>query len=327
VKYVFGPVPSRRLGRSLGVDPIPLKTCNWNCVYCQLGRSVPLEIERREYAPTEDILREIEDTIGRIGQNIDWVTFAGSGEPLLHSGIGRLIAGVKSMTTTPVAVLTNGSFLHLAECRAALLPADAVLPSVDAGSAGVFKKIDRPHPGISFEQHIEGLETFRREYQGRFWPEVVLVKGINDATETLEEIAVVLERLRPDVVHLNVPTRPPAESWVEPPDDEGLMRAIAIIGRSLPVVVPVDAGVELGEVDSVPDAVVAIVSRHPMREEEIRRILLRRTDGEVSAALAEAAADGRVQVVERFGARFWTAAGSRYSGGTLSGGSGRHDRS
>ena len=327
MKYVFGPVPSRRLGRSLGVDPVPLKTCNWNCVYCQLGRSVPMVSERREYAPPGEILAEIADALALRGAEIDWITFAGSGEPLLHSGIGGLIEGVKKMTKIPVAVLTNGSFLDLPEVRDALLPADAVLPSIDAGSAELFKKIDRPHPSFSFDRHIEGLAEFRRVYRGAFWPEVVLVKGVNDTEQALEDIAAVLQRLRPDVVHINVPTRPPAETWVEPPDDEGLMKASAILGRVARVIVPGEAHVEAGGFESLADAIIEIVSRHPMREEEIRRALGRWPADEVSAALAEAASSGRVRTVDRLGARFFAAAGSRYSARERSeGGPERHER-
>jgi wyosine [tRNA(Phe)-imidazoG37] synthetase (radical SAM superfamily) len=325
MKYVFGPIPSRRLGRSLGIDPVPLKTCNWNCVYCQLGRSMPMRIERKSYAPPDDVLREVRESLINLERNIDWITFAGSGEPLLHSGIDRLIGGVKSMTRLPVAVLTNGSLLHLPEVRESVLAADAVLPSIDAGSADMFSKIDRPHPGITFEQHIEGLEAFRVMYRGKLWPEVVLVKGLNDTAEALEDIASALGRLRPDLVHINLPTRPPAESWVEAPDDEGLMRAIAILGRSLPVAAPGDVSIELDGLESIADAIVAIVSRHPMREEEILRALGPRRAVEVADAIAEAAASGRIKSVERFGARFWSAAGSRYASGG-SGPTGRHER-
>jgi wyosine [tRNA(Phe)-imidazoG37] synthetase (radical SAM superfamily) len=314
MKYVFGPVPSRRLGRSLGIDPVPLKTCNWNCVYCQLGRSTPVVNERKDYFPPEEILAEIEQVLARhTPGDIDWITFAGSGEPLLHASIGRLIAGVKRMTELPVALLTNGSFLHLAEVRDAVLAVDAVLPSIDAGSADIFRKVDRPHPGISFEEHVEGLAAFRQSYRGKFWPEVMLVRGLNDTEEALADIAVVLKRLQPDLVHINVPTRPPAETGVEPPDDEGLMRAVAILGQSAQVVVPGEADIDLGEFDTIVDAVIDIVSRHPMREEEIRRVLHRWSPAEVRDALAEVEASGRVQIIERFGARFWTAAGSRYS--------------
>ena len=293
---------------------MPLKACNWNCVYCQLGRSTPVTNERKDFTPPEEILAEIREVLSkRERSEIDWITFAGSGEPLLHASIGRIVAGVKAMTDVPVALLTNGSFLHIKEVREAVVAVDAVLPSVDAGSADVFRKIDRPHPGITYEQHIEGLEAFRRAYGGKFWPEVMLVKGLNDTEQALTDIAAVLTRLRPDLVHINVPTRPPAETWVEPPDDEGLMRAVAVLSKSVPVQVPGELEFDAHRFDSIADALVGIVSRHPMREEEIRRMLRRWPTAEVSRALAEVEASGRVQFIERFGVRFWSAAGSRYS--------------
>ena len=136
MNYVYGPIPSRRLGRSLGVDPIPLKTCNWNCIYCQLGRSVPLTNERRAYAPQVAILDEIQAVLGRHQPgDIDFISFVGSGEPTLHSGIGWLIRQVKAMTSIPVAVITNGTLLYLPEVRADLLPADVVMPTLSAGTA------------------------------------------------------------------------------------------------------------------------------------------------------------------------------------------------
>jgi wyosine [tRNA(Phe)-imidazoG37] synthetase (radical SAM superfamily) len=331
MKYVFGPVPSRRLGRSLGIDPVPLKTCNWNCVYCQLGRSAPVVNERKDYCPPDEILAKIEESLARHKpSDVDWITFAGSGEPLLHASIGRLIAGVKRMTDLPVALLTNGSFLHLSEVREAVLAADAVLPSIDAGSADMFRRVDRPHPGISFEEQIEGLVAFRQTYGGKFWPEVMLVKGLNDSEEALADIAAVLRRLQPDLVHINVPTRPPAEASVEPPDDEGVMRAVAILGQSARIVVPAVADFDMDGRETVVDAIIDIVSRHPMREEEVRRVPHRWSPTEVRDALAEVEASGRIQIVERFGTRFWTAAGSRYSKNDTErsrGTTGRHERS
>ncbi|MCK4825117.1 radical SAM protein, partial [bacterium] len=173
MKYVFGPVPSRRLGQSLGIDTIPLKTCNWNCIYCQLGRSKPLRNERLDYIPLSEIMSQFKIALGsHKPEEIDWITFVGSGEPTLHAGIGWLINEVKKLTDIPVAVITNGSLLFLQSVRKALKAADAVLPSLDAGTQKLYKKINRPHPDISFNRFIEGLVTFRNEFQGDLWVEV-----------------------------------------------------------------------------------------------------------------------------------------------------------
>nr|MBN1229190.1 radical SAM protein [Anaerolineae bacterium] len=199
MNYVFGPVPSRRLGQSLGIDTIPLKTCNWNCVYCQLGRTQPLINERREYIPRKTILAQVRDALAahRPG-DIDWVTFVGSGEPTLHSGIGWLIQEVKAAGSLPVAVITNGSLLYLAEVRDALAAADAVMPSLDAGTVELYRRINRPHPEATFERLVDGLIAFRHQYGGKLWIEVMLVRGLNDTEPALQDIAAVLRRVNPD---------------------------------------------------------------------------------------------------------------------------------
>jgi wyosine [tRNA(Phe)-imidazoG37] synthetase (radical SAM superfamily) len=313
MKYVFGPVPSRRLGQSLGIDTIPLKTCNWNCVYCQLGRSVPLANERREYVPAEEILLETEQALkSHKSGEIDWVTFVGSGEPTLHSRTGELIRRVKDLTPLPVAVITNGALLYLPEVREELSAADAILPTLDAGNPKLYRKINRPHPDITFERLVDGLIAFREEYRGKLWVEVMLVRGLNDTEGALREIAVVLERIRPDEVHVNLPTRPPVETWVQPPDEEGLMRALAILGKIAQVVHPAEGSFDLSGSENVVDAIVSIITRHPMREDELNRALEKWTPGQVNTALEELAASGRAQVVERYGYRFWSASLARY---------------
>ena len=313
LKYVFGPVPSRRLGQSLGIDTIPLKTCNWNCVYCQLGRTVPLTNVRREYVPREDILIEVRQALAAHAPGeINWVTFVGSGEPTLHSGIGWLIRQVKALTDLPVAIITNGSLLYLPEVREELSAADAVLPTLDAGTPELYRRINRPHPDITFERLVEGLIAFRQQYTGKLWIEVMLVRGLNDTEPALRDIAAVLRQIGPDEVHINLPTRPPAETWVQPPDDEGLMRAVAILGDIAQIVHPAKGSFDLSGYDDVVDAIVGIITRHPMREEELRHALERWSPGQVEEALAELEASGRAQVVARYGARFWSAAASRY---------------
>ncbi|MFZ5903630.1 MAG: radical SAM protein [Chloroflexota bacterium] len=313
MKHVFGPVPSRRLGQSLGVDTIPLKTCNWNCVYCQLGRTVPLTNERREYIPREEILAEVEQALAaHHPDEIDWVTFVGSGEPTLHSGIGWLIRRVKARTEKPVAVITNGALLHLAGVREELSAADAVLPTLDAGNAALYRKINRPHPEATFERLVDGLREFRHEYRGKLWVEVMLVRGLNDSEEALRGIAAALERIRPDEIHINLPTRPPVETWVEPPDEEGLLRAMSILGEVARVVHPAEGHFDLSGYANVADAVIGIITRHPMREDELRKALSRWSSADVDATLQTLEHSGRAQIIERYGCRFWSASPSHF---------------
>ncbi len=314
MSVVFGPVPSRRLGQSLGIDPIPPKTCNWNCVYCQLGRTVPLVGERREYIPAEAILEEVRQVLARHGpQEIDWITFVGSGETTLHSRLGWLIRQVKALSPLPVAVITNGSLLWRPEVREELAAADAVLPTVDAGNAHLYRRINRPWPEPDFETFIAGLVAFRQMYRGRLWVEVMLVRGLNDGEEALREIAAVLERIQPDAVHINLPTRPPAEPWVQPPDPEGLMRATAILGARAQVVHPAEGAFDLSAYQDVVAAILAVLARHPMREQELLQTLRRWAAEEARAALHALESSGQVQVVERYGQRFWTLATARYA--------------
>jgi wyosine [tRNA(Phe)-imidazoG37] synthetase (radical SAM superfamily) len=313
VRYIFGPVPSRRLGQSLGIDTIPLKTCNWNCVFCQLGRTVPLNNERREYFPREEILVQVEEALlAHKPGEIDWVTFVGSGEPTLHSSLGWMIRRVKELTSLPVAVITNGSLLYLLEVRKELFAADVVMPSLDAGSTKLYRQISRPHPDATFERLVRGLMAFKRDYEGKIWIEVMLVQGLNDSEKALRDIAEVLRQIGPDEVHINVPTRPPAETWVSPPDEEGLKRALAILGDNAKVVPPANGIFDLGGYNSIVEAIMGIVTRHPMSQEEMERTLAQWAPDEVGDALSILAASGRAQVVERLGGRFWSAAPAYY---------------
>lgn len=313
MKYVYGPVPSRRLGQSLGIDTIPLKTCNWNCVYCQLGRTMPLIHERKEYFSREDILAEVKATLSshQPGE-IDWLTFVGSGEPTLHSGIGWLIREVKRLTDLPIAVITNGSLLYLPDVRRDLILADVVMPSLDAGTAVLYRQLNRPHPEATFDRLVEGLAAFRQEFSGKIWIEVMLLQGLNDTETALQEIATILRRIQPDEVHINLPTRPPAETWVRPSDEEGLMRARAILGNIATVVHPAEGSFDLSGCETAVEAIINIITRHPMRQEELERTLAHWTPGRVHAALVDLETGGQAQVIERYGNRFWSAAPSHY---------------
>ena len=313
MKYVFGPVPSRRLGQSLGIDPIPLKSCNWNCVYCQLGRTIPMTNERKEYIPSEEILTQVQGALASSRPDeIDWITFVGSGEPTLHSGLGGLIRRVKSLTDKPVAIITNGALFYRREVRQELLAADAVLPSLDAGNPQLYRKVNRPWPDLTFERQIEGLSAFRREYAGKLWVEVMLIQGLNDTEEALREIADVLAVIEPDIVHLGLPTRPPAEAWVQPSDEEGLLRAHAILGEIAHVVHPAAGSFDLSGYDNLADAVMGIITRHPMREDELVKTLERYSPSELKSVLESLIDNNRAQIVTRYGVRFWCASNSYF---------------
>ena len=275
---------------------------------------MPLTIERREYVPVKEILLEAEQALKSHGNGgFDWVTFVGSGEPTLYSCLGELICSIKNMTALPVAVITNGSLLYRPKVREELSAADAILPTLDAGTAELHRRINRPHPQVTFEQLVDGLIALRKEYYGKLWVETMLVQNLNDSLEAIEDIAKTLRQIKPDAVHINLPTRPPAETWVQPPDEESLLRAISILGNIAKVVHPAEGNFDLSGYENVMDAIISIITRHPMRQDELERALARWSTGQVGEALAGLESSDRAQVVERYGVRFWSAAPSQYS--------------
>jgi wyosine [tRNA(Phe)-imidazoG37] synthetase (radical SAM superfamily) len=278
-----------------------------------LGRTIPLTNQRRAYIPTADILLEARQALkSRTHRAIDWVTFVGSGEPTLHSELGWLIRQIKVLTDKPIAVITNGSLLHIPDVRRELLAADAVLPTIDAGTVELYRKINRPHSQATFTRLVAGLAAFRAEYRGKLWVEVMLVRGLNDTTKALEDIAKVLQKIKPDAVHISLPTRPPAETWVQPPDQAGLSRAVSILGNIAEVVHPAEGVFDLDGCQDVVDAIIGIITRHPMLQDELERTLERWSPGQVKEALKDLEASGKAQVVNRNGVNFWSAALSRY---------------
>lgn len=316
MKYLYGPIPSRRLGQSLGVDPVPLKTCNWNCVYCQLGRTAPLNHERRNYVPTAELVAELVDFFDRpISSQVDWVSFVGSGEPTLHSEIGIMIRKAKAIAPAPVAVITNGTLLYDPQVRADLMAADLVMPTFSAGSEATYRRLHRPHPRATFARHLEGLRALRHEYNGSLWVEVMLVHGVNDGEEELEQLARLIHEIAPDEVQVTMPTRPPAEAWVAPPDADGLMRAIAILGQDLVVGHPHLPGLALDAVDvgRMVEELWAILGRHPMSERQICEAVAGHDQGLIPEVLARLERDGRMQRVLRMGTPFWVGASVRYA--------------
>ncbi|NIA23785.1 MAG: radical SAM protein, partial [Proteobacteria bacterium] len=215
-KYVFGPVPSRRLGVSLGIDLIPYKVCSYNCIYCECGKTTDLTIKRKEYVPTDIVLKEIDDYV-KNHPAPDFITFSGSGEPTLHSKIGLILSHIKShYPSIKTAVLTNGSLLYIPDVRKEILAADVVLPSLDAALNDSFIKINRPNGQLRLEKIISGLIDFRKEYKGEIWLEIFIVEGINTDNDNLDALKNAIVRIKPDKVQLNTLDRPGTEDWVKP---------------------------------------------------------------------------------------------------------------
>ncbi len=233
--YIYGPVPSRRLGFSLGVDLVPYKVCTFDCIYCQLGKTTQKTIQRSEYFKKDEILSQIKNAIF-LKQKIDYITFSGSGEPTLNTGIGYLISEVKKMTDIPVAVLTNGSLLYDERVRKALLPANLVIPSLDAATEDSFKKINQPHHSVTFEKMVTGLLDFRKQYKGKIWLEIMLVKGINDSKKEVELFRAITAKGAFDKIQLNTVVRPPSDANAVPLSIDRLREIKNFLGKNCEII-------------------------------------------------------------------------------------------
>jgi len=212
--HIYGPVPSRRLGLSLGIDIVPAKICTLDCVYCQIGRTRQTSTIRRAFFDLHAVLDELQTRLAEGGQ-VDYITLGGSGEPTLNSQLGALIEGIRKLTDIPVAIITNGTLLYRPDVRAECAKADLVMPSLDAGDAVVFAAVNRPNPDISIEKLVSGLARFRDEFAGQIWLEVFLIEGMNTDPKALDNIAAQIRRIRPDKVQLNSAVRPAAEKRIE----------------------------------------------------------------------------------------------------------------
>ena len=225
MNHIFGPVNSRRLGRSLGVDLFQEKICNLNCIYCEVGATTRLTCERAEYVPTAEIIADI-DAYCRNPQRVselDFVTVTASGEPTLHSGLGEILHHLKETVAKPVAVLTNGTTLSDIGVCEELASADVVIPSLDSALPASFRKLDRPANCLDLQQIIEGLVTFSHQYQGKLWLEILFARGINDSNKEVEALRRVADRMRIDRIQLNTVARPPLESFARPLDQQKML--------------------------------------------------------------------------------------------------------
>jgi len=228
-KYLFGPVPSRRLGISLGIDLVPHKVCSLNCVYCEVGKTTCLTNVRKEYVPIKEVIDELRDYLSN-GPHLDFITFSGAGEPLLNSGIGKLISVIKEeFPEYKIALLTNGTLFYRKEVREEVLPVDLILPSLDAASEKVFQKINRPADDLHAADIIDGLIRLREEFKGKIWLEIFLIPEINDSLEEIELIKKAVEQINPDRIQLNSLDRPGTEYWVENVTGERLEKIASLL--------------------------------------------------------------------------------------------------
>ena len=262
--HLYGPVPSRRLGRSVGIDLVPHKICTYDCIYCQIGDTTEKTLARKEYVPVREIIEEVEWFLKEGAPSVDHLSLSGSGEPTLHSQIRSVIEGIRAITSIPVAVITNGSLLCEEEVRQDLLRADIVLPSLDAVSSDVFMRINRPRPGSSVEKVIEGLVEFRKVYKGQIWLEILFCKGINDSKEELMRMKKVVDRIQPDLIHLNTVVRPPSEKSAVPLGQKEMEEIRAFFGKSASIISEFDRHPSMVSEMNIKEEILKILKRRPL---------------------------------------------------------------
>jgi wyosine [tRNA(Phe)-imidazoG37] synthetase (radical SAM superfamily) len=276
---VFGPVPSRRLGQSLGINNIPPKHCSYSCVYCQVGRTLEYSIARRTYYPVDDIVRETSERVrelGRQGAPVDFLTFVPDGEPTLDVHLGETIERLRPLGVR-IAVISNGSLLGRPDVRAELALADWVSIKVDAVRDEEWRRINRPHHELELPDVLDGMRAFAREFAGELVTETMLVRGTNDGGSSMESIARFAAELQPRTAYLGIPTRPTAESWAHPASEESVTRAHEVFAARVPDVELLTGyeGAAFGTTGDVARDLLSITAVHPMREDAVRELLRR----------------------------------------------------
>lgn len=297
-KYIYGPVPSRRLGISLGVSPIPKKTCNYSCIYCQLGRTKPMTNSRTMFFDTDEIIREFKEVIVN-SIYYDVVTIVGEGEPTLYLGLGKIISEIKKRVTKPVAVITNGALLYDKAVQPELLQADIILPSMDAFDEDSFEKINRPYKSLNYRDIYSGLVTFSKTYQGQLWLEIMFMEGMNDSDIAIEKYAGLLREIKYDRLYLNTPVRSPAEPDVRVISNKR-MKYISETLHGIAIDLLSSDGF-YSEIEDDYSAVISIIKRHPMNQFEIENFLKNRKGSNIAEIFHRLIMDKEVVVVKYMG--------------------------
>ena len=293
-KYVFGPVPSRRMGLSIGISPINKGHCNYSCIYCQLGRTKNMTNERYKYFHRKDIINEFKDYLkNRV--NFDVATIVGDGEPTLYSELGYLIEELISLTNKPIAVITNGALLTDNQVRQELRNAHIVLPSLDAYNQDMFKKINRPHGKIKFHDVVSGIRNFAKEFNGEVWLETMMIKDVKYDRKSLLELKKLLDTINYQRLYINTPVRPPAEGSVRPPTKKSVNEAISILEG-----ISIDELVSEGFYSEIKDdyeAILSIIERHPMNQFEIKSFIEKRGNTNVKDFFNMLEDDNNIEVI------------------------------
>jgi wyosine [tRNA(Phe)-imidazoG37] synthetase (radical SAM superfamily) len=304
---VFGPVPSRRLGRSLGINNIPPKICTYACVYCQLGRTIKMQIERQAFYEPEEIVQAVSDKVTKVldqGETIDYLTFVPDGEPSLDLNLGSLISALGEFGIR-MAVISNASLIWREDVRADLMGADWVSLKVDAVRLHTWRRINRPHGSLDLPRILDGARVFAHDFQGELATETMLVGGVNDNEADLREIASFLGELQPAMAYLSIPTRPPAEDWVRHPEEQNINLAYQLIGDKVNQVELLLGyeGTAFSFTGDVENDLLSITSVHPMREDAVQHLLTEA--GSNWDLIAELIRQGKLVEVQYDGKRFY----------------------
>lgn len=302
-RYLFGPVPSRRFGRSLGVDLSKPKTCSLDCVFCQLGSTGSSSVERKEYVPTGDVISELKDWLKRDGQ-ADYITLSGSGEPTLHSRFGEVLAFIREKSKIPALLLTNGSMLYLPEVREGASHASIVKASLSAWDDASYRLVNRPHPQLRFDLLVEGEKAFRAEYTGKLYLEVFLIKGMNARPEEVKKIAALAKEIAPDRVQLNTAVRPPAESYALPLTRDEMEGLSQLFDPKAEIIAQFKA-THGSHFEANQDAILAMLKRRPCTAEQIAEVFGMHLN-ELSKYLGKLTGSRQIMAEQRNGLTYYT---------------------
>ncbi|MBN2443875.1 MAG: radical SAM protein [Spirochaetales bacterium] len=271
-KYIFGPVPSRRLGFSLGIDVVPFKKCSYDCIYCQLGKTTCKTISREEFVPVKEVMKELKRKLSR-DIRIDYITLSGSGEPTLYAKLDELVSGIKNLTGIPLALLTNGSLLWDPDIQRSVKKTDLVIPSLDAGNEDIFNYVNRPHKDLSFNKVVEGIIEFSSNYKNKIWLEVFLLDGVTSIRSEIMNLDSIIRKIKPHKIQLNTVKRPPAESFAFAIPEEQMRTLAGYFKNDVEIIADFKSPLNKNYFTIAKEEIINLLKRRPCSLNDISGVL------------------------------------------------------
>ncbi|MCK5540100.1 MAG: radical SAM protein [Deltaproteobacteria bacterium] len=303
--HIFGPVPSRRLGLSLGVDLVPFKTCTLDCIYCELGKTATPATKRTEYVPYLQLKSEIEAFFSSEDRKLDYITLSGSGEPTLNTALPRVIKLLRKLTKTPIALLTNGTLFNDPEVRREAVAVDVILPSLDVVSEDLFTALNRPAPGLDIKEIIAGLIKLRHEYQGRIWLEILFCRGLNDNPQEINRLVKAVTAIKPDKIQLNTVVRPGAMAEAVAVEQTFLKKILPRFGSQAEIIAPFARNSDYGStIGKAEETILATLKRRPCTRNDLEQALGLKSV-EVIKILDLMLEKGKIKALEHSGERYY----------------------